>query len=50
MGYPLYAKLGYRDLGALQMWERRRSRPMPVDQLKITNVTKKIAGSSTISA
>jgi len=23
MGYPVYAKLGYRDLGALQMWERR---------------------------
>jgi GNAT superfamily N-acetyltransferase len=23
MGYPIYAKLGYRDLGALQMWERR---------------------------
>ena len=23
MGYPIYARLGYRDLGALQMWERR---------------------------
>jgi GNAT superfamily N-acetyltransferase len=23
MGYPVYAKLGYRDLGRLQMWERR---------------------------
>ena len=23
MGYPVYAKLGYRDFGALQMWERR---------------------------
>jgi GNAT superfamily N-acetyltransferase len=23
MGYPVYAKLGYRDLGALQMWEKR---------------------------
>ncbi len=23
MGYPIYAKLGYRDLGALQMWEKR---------------------------
>jgi GNAT superfamily N-acetyltransferase len=23
MGYPVYARLGYRDLGALQMWERR---------------------------
>jgi GNAT superfamily N-acetyltransferase len=26
MGYPIYAKLGYRDLGALQMWERRKPR------------------------
>ncbi len=26
MGYPLYARLGYRDLGALEMWERRESR------------------------
>jgi GNAT superfamily N-acetyltransferase len=25
MGYPIYARLGYRDLGALQMWERRRA-------------------------
>jgi GNAT superfamily N-acetyltransferase len=24
LGYPVYAKLGYRDLGELQMWERRR--------------------------
>jgi GNAT superfamily N-acetyltransferase len=23
MGAPLYARLGYRDLGAIQMWERR---------------------------
>lgn len=23
MGYPIYAKLGFRDLGPLQMWERR---------------------------
>ena len=23
MGYPVYAKLGFRDLGPLQMWERR---------------------------
>lgn len=23
LGYPIYAKLGYRDLGAMQMWERR---------------------------
>jgi GNAT superfamily N-acetyltransferase len=27
MGYPIYAGLGYRDLGALQMWERREARP-----------------------
>lgn len=27
MGYPLYAKLGFRDLGPLQMWERRAPRP-----------------------
>jgi GNAT superfamily N-acetyltransferase len=26
-GYPLYARLGYRDLGRLQMWERRRPAP-----------------------
>ena len=25
LGYPVYAKLGYRDLGALQMWERRKT-------------------------
>jgi GNAT superfamily N-acetyltransferase len=24
MGAPIYAGLGYRDLGAIQMWERRR--------------------------
>jgi ribosomal protein S18 acetylase RimI-like enzyme len=24
LGYPLYDALGYRDFGALQMWERRR--------------------------
>jgi GNAT superfamily N-acetyltransferase len=24
MGYPVYARLGYRDIGGLQMWERRR--------------------------
>lgn len=24
MGAPIYARLGYRDLGAIQMWERRR--------------------------
>jgi hypothetical protein len=23
LGYPVYEKLGYRDLGVLQMWERR---------------------------
>jgi GNAT superfamily N-acetyltransferase len=23
LGYPVYAKLGYRDCGAVQMWERR---------------------------
>ena len=23
LGYPVYAKLGYRDLGSMQMWERR---------------------------
>lgn len=27
MGYPIYAKLGYRDLGTLQMWEKRE--PVP---------------------
>ncbi|TML31536.1 MAG: GNAT family N-acetyltransferase [Actinobacteria bacterium] len=25
MGAPLYARLGYRDCGAIQMWERRRA-------------------------
>jgi GNAT superfamily N-acetyltransferase len=25
MGYGVYAKLGYRDFGALQMWERRKT-------------------------
>jgi ribosomal protein S18 acetylase RimI-like enzyme len=24
MGYPLYARLGYRDYGRVQMWERRK--------------------------
>jgi GNAT superfamily N-acetyltransferase len=32
-GTPIYARLGYRDLGAIQMWERRRAggpaRPAP---------------------
>jgi len=23
LGYPVYAKLGYRDVGTMQMWERR---------------------------
>src|SRR3989442_9725384 len=23
MGYPIYARFGYQDLGTLQMWERR---------------------------
>jgi GNAT superfamily N-acetyltransferase len=27
MGYPVYAKLGYRDLGPLLMWEKRT--PVP---------------------
>jgi GNAT superfamily N-acetyltransferase len=26
-GAPLYARLGYRDLGAVQMWERRGPEP-----------------------
>jgi GNAT superfamily N-acetyltransferase len=26
-GYPVYRRLGFRDLGTLQMWERRRSEP-----------------------
>lgn len=25
LGYPVYAKLGYRDYGVMQMWERRTS-------------------------
>lgn len=29
MGRPLYERLGYRDLGPLQMWERRRAAPGP---------------------
>jgi GNAT superfamily N-acetyltransferase len=24
LGYPVYVKLGYRDVGGLEMWERRR--------------------------
>ncbi len=24
LGYPVYVKLGYRDLGVLEMWERRK--------------------------
>jgi hypothetical protein len=24
LGRPVYDKLGYRDFGAMQMWERRR--------------------------
>ena len=24
LGYPVYSRLGYRDVGELQMWERRR--------------------------
>jgi GNAT superfamily N-acetyltransferase len=27
MGQPIYERLGYRNLGALQMWERRRPAP-----------------------
>jgi ribosomal protein S18 acetylase RimI-like enzyme len=27
MGHPVYARLGYRDLGRLQMWERRKPDP-----------------------
>jgi ribosomal protein S18 acetylase RimI-like enzyme len=26
MGRDIYARLGYRDLGVIQMWERRRRR------------------------
>jgi GNAT superfamily N-acetyltransferase len=33
MGYPIYAKLGYRDLGKLQMWERREPRPQERSEL-----------------
>jgi predicted acetyltransferase len=25
MGAPVYARIGYRDLGALEMWERRKA-------------------------
>ncbi len=28
-GAPVYSRLGYRDLGAVQMWERRRGGPNP---------------------
>jgi hypothetical protein len=24
LGHPVYSKLGYRDYGTVQMWERRR--------------------------
>src|SRR5918992_4887532 len=24
LGYPVYVRLGYRDLGNVEMWERRR--------------------------
>ncbi len=27
MGHPVYARLGYQDLGRIQMWERRRPAP-----------------------
>lgn len=27
MGHPVYARLGYRDLGRVQMWERRKPDP-----------------------
>jgi ribosomal protein S18 acetylase RimI-like enzyme len=26
-GHPVYARLGYRDLGRVQMWERRKPDP-----------------------
>jgi hypothetical protein len=26
MGRPVYARLGYRDLGVIEMWERRGGR------------------------
>jgi GNAT superfamily N-acetyltransferase len=29
MGYPVYARLGYRDLGPIQLWERRAPAPSP---------------------
>jgi GNAT superfamily N-acetyltransferase len=29
MGYPVYSRLGYRDFGRVQMWERRK--PVPPD-------------------
>jgi hypothetical protein len=25
MGLPVYRRLGYRELGVIEMWERRRS-------------------------
>jgi GNAT superfamily N-acetyltransferase len=27
MGHPIYARLGYRDFGRVQMWERRKPGP-----------------------
>ena len=27
LGYPVYRRIGYRDLGPIQMWERRRPQP-----------------------
>ena len=24
LGFPVYEKLGYRDVGGLEMWERRK--------------------------
>ncbi|MGH2924049.1 MAG: GNAT family N-acetyltransferase [Solirubrobacterales bacterium] len=29
LGYPIYARLGYRDFGVVQMWERRAGGPAP---------------------
>jgi ribosomal protein S18 acetylase RimI-like enzyme len=29
MGHPVYARLGYRDLGRMQMWERRKPDAIP---------------------
>ena len=26
LGYPVYEQLGYRDVGGLEMWERRKRR------------------------